>query len=127
MARETGHARTPPHPLIPPPPSPLSFPSHSPQDPFILEKLASTEASFDALHARMADPAVAGDADEFQRVVMAAAELEPAVTALRAYRAAEAAAADAREVLRESEADPEMAALAREEGEAAAAAMEAAA
>ena len=127
MARETGHACTPPHPLIPPPPSPLSLPSHSPQDPFILEKLASTEASFDALHARMADPAVAGDADEFQRVVMAAAELEPAVTALRAYRAAEAAAADAREVLRESEADPEMAALAREEGEAAAAAMEAAA
>jgi peptide chain release factor 1 len=78
----------------------------------------------------MADPAVAGDADECQRVARAAAELEPAVTALRAYRAAEAAAADAREILKECDGpggDPEMAALAREEGEDAASAMGAAA
>lgn len=78
----------------------------------------------------MADPAVAGDADECQRVARAAAELEPAVAALRAYRAAEAAAADARDLLRECDGpdgDEEMAALAREEGEAAARAMAAAA
>ena len=118
-----------------PPPTKRPFPltpplSHNTQDPFILEKLAATEASFESLHARMADPAVAGDADECQRVARAAAELEPAVTALRAYRAAEAAAADAREILKECDGpggDPEMAALAREEGEDAASAMGAAA
>jgi peptide chain release factor 1 len=78
----------------------------------------------------MADPAVAGDAEECQRVARAAAELEPAVTALREYRAAEAAAADARDILKECDGpggDPEMAALAREEGDAAAVAMDAAA
>ena len=75
----------------------------------------------------MADPAVAGDADEFQRVVRAAAELEPAVEALRAYRAAETAALEAREILKECEGDPEMAALAKEEGEEAAKAMDEAA
>ena len=118
-----------PPPCLSHPPS-LTPPTRPTQDPFILEKLAATEASFESLHARMADPAVAGDAEECQRVARAAAELEPAVTALREYRAAEAAAADARDILKECDGpggDPEMAALAREEGDAAAVAMDAAA
>jgi peptide chain release factor 1 len=95
------------------------------QDPFILEKLAATEASYLSLQSQLADPAVAGDATETTRLARAAAELETAVTAYRDYRAAEAALAEARDVAKESEGDAEMMAFAKAEADDASARMDA--
>ena len=67
---------------------------------------------------------VAADAAEVQRLAIAAAELEPAVRALREYDAAAAAAADAKEMVKECEGDEEMVALAKEEVAAAEGVME---
>ena len=72
----------------------------------------------------MGDPVVAADAAEVQRLAIAAAELEPAVRALREYDAAAAAAADAKEMVKECEGDEEMVALAKEEVAAAEGVME---
>ena len=96
--------------------------THS-QDPFILEKLAATEASYESLQAQLADPTIAADATETTRIARAAAELEDAVTAYREYRSAESALAEAREVARECEGDVEMVALAKAEADEATAKM----
>ena len=68
---------------------------------------------------KLADPDIASDATESQRLARAAAELQPAVDAYRAYRAAETALAEARELAAESAGDAEMLALAKEEADAA--------
>ena len=57
---------------------------------------------------KLADPDIASDATESQRLARAAAELQPAVDAYRAYRAAETALAEARELAAESAGDAEM-------------------
>lgn len=63
----------------------------------------------------MADPAVTGNNNEYQRVARAVSEIQDAVDAFAAYRDAERQLLDARELLKESEGDAEMAQLAREE------------
>ena len=51
----------------------------------------------------MADPNIAGNATEFQRVAKAAAELEDQVSAYDKYKATQAALKEAKELLRESD------------------------
>jgi protein subunit release factor A len=51
----------------------------------------------------MADPLVAGNPAEFQRVAKAAAELEDQVSAYDKYKQAQAALQEAKELLRESD------------------------
>ena len=54
------------------------------------------------LQLRMADPDVASDPDEFQRIAKSAADLEPAVTTYREYQSVQGQLADAKELLKES-------------------------
>ncbi|KAK9842018.1 hypothetical protein WJX81_004389 [Elliptochloris bilobata] len=84
-------------------------------EPYVLDKLKDTEQTYNELSMRMADPEVAASTTDFQRVAKAAADIEPTVAAFRAYNEAQLAVQEAREMLRESGDDPEMAELAREE------------
>ncbi|KAG2447301.1 hypothetical protein HYH02_007631 [Chlamydomonas schloesseri] len=64
----------------------------------------------------MADPEVAANASEFQKVAKAASDLETTVNTYRAYKDTEQQLADAQKYLKEEAAnDPEMAEFAREE------------
>lgn len=75
-----------------------------------LEQLAQRLIEIDAL---LSEPDTAADMDRFRRLSMERAEIEPVVSTFNAYRDAEAAMADAREML----SDPEMRELAQEEFE----------
>ncbi|KAL6769806.1 PRFA1 [Auxenochlorella protothecoides x Auxenochlorella symbiontica] len=86
-------------------------------DPYVLAKLEDLARSHAELQAGMATPAVAGDPTEYQRLARAAAEMQERVSGYERYRALEAELASAREVLRESEGDADMEAMAREEVE----------
>lgn len=83
----------------------------------MLAKLEDLARSHAELQAGMATPAVAGDPTEYQRLARAAAEMQERVSGYERYRALEAELASAREVLRESEGDADMEAMAREEVE----------
>ena len=65
--------------------------------------LAWLQGSACLLQGQMADPNVAGNATEFQKVAKAAAELEDQVSAYDRYKATQAALKEAKELLRESE------------------------
>jgi peptide chain release factor 1 len=91
---------------------------------YLVDKLRATEETYSELQGRMAQPDVASDADEFQRVAKAAAELEPAVALYREVGALEAALEAARRFFKEESAalgdgkeggDAEMVEMAREE------------
>jgi hypothetical protein len=58
---------------------------------YVLEKLAAAESTYRELQLRMADPTVAANAGEFQKVAKAASDLEETVNAYRSYRETEAA------------------------------------
>lgn len=77
-----------------------------------LEDVAKTHAE---LQTRMADPDLAANNTEFQKVAKAAAEIEEATLAFHKYNDTVRQLAEAKELLRESDGDPEMAELAREE------------
>lgn len=80
------------------------------------DKLRAAESTFKELQLRMADPDVASDASEFQKVARAAAELEEQVTAYRQYLDTEQQLEAARKYLKEeASSDPDMAEFAREE------------
>ncbi|BDA41609.1 Peptide chain release factor 1 [Coccomyxa sp. Obi] len=86
-------------------------------EPLMVEKLERTDEAYQALAGRMADPTVAGNPTEFQRVAKAAAALEGQVTAYSRYKDLLVALQEAKQLLRESDGDQEMAELAREEVE----------
>lgn len=90
----------------------------------MLAKLEETEKSFKELQERMADPEVSGNNTEYQKLVRAVSDIQDAVDGYTAYKDLERQLADAKELLKESEGDPEMAELAREEMEALQAAIE---
>lgn len=50
---------------------------------YMVDKLQATEMTFKEMQLRMADPEVAADASEFQRVAKAAADIEDVVSAYR--------------------------------------------
>lgn len=73
----------------------------------------------------MADPDVSGNPTEYQRLVRAVSDIQDTVEAYREYKDTQRRLGDAKEMLRESEGDPEMVELAQEEVDALAAAADA--
>lgn len=81
---------------------------------YLLEKLNSVHQTFHELTRRLANPDVAQDPNEFQRIAKLRSSLEETVTTYDEWKQVEAELAGAREIYRESAADPdlrEMAAL----------------
>ncbi|GLC44502.1 hypothetical protein PLESTB_000066400 [Pleodorina starrii] len=82
----------------------------------MVEKLRAAEATFKELQMKMADPEVAANAGEFQKVAKAAADLEETVNTYRTYKDTEKQLSEAQAYLKNEVADdPEMAEFAREE------------
>ncbi len=79
----------------------------------LLDKLSSIEARYDEFMAKLGDPAVQGDPQEFRTVGKALSDIEELVQKGREYRGVLAAIAQANELL--ASGDDEMAELAREE------------
>lgn len=85
-------------------------------EPYMADKLGAAEATFRELQLRMADPDVAANSGEFQKVAKAAADLEATVAAYRAHQDAERQLAEAQRYLKdEAASDPDLAEFAREE------------
>ncbi|EFJ46039.1 hypothetical protein VOLCADRAFT_105686 [Volvox carteri f. nagariensis] len=83
---------------------------------YMVEKLSAAEMTFKELQMKMADPEVAANSTEFQKVAKAAADLEETVNAYRTYKDTEKQLSDASEYLKNEAADdPEMAEFARAE------------
>ncbi len=81
----------------------------------MVDKLRAAEATFKELQMRMADPEVAGNATEFQKVARSAAELEATVEAFNSYQDTEKQLEETQAYLKELLNDPEMAEFTREE------------
>ena len=84
---------------------------------YLLDKLNSVEQTFHQLTRQLADPDVASDPKEFQRVAKSRASLEETVTTFEAWRQATEELAGAKDVLRESQGDPELREMAEMEVE----------
>lgn len=81
---------------------------------YLLDKLNSVSQTFQELTRRMADPDVARDPDEFQRIAKARSSLEETVNTYSTWKDLQQELTGAREIYRESNTDPdlkEMAAL----------------
>lgn len=81
---------------------------------YLIEKLNSVEQTFQELTRRLADPDVAQDPTEFQRIAKSRSSLEETVDAYAAWKQTKEELAGAKEVYKESASDPdlrEMAAL----------------
>ncbi|NLI76375.1 MAG: peptide chain release factor 1 [Candidatus Riflebacteria bacterium] len=78
------------------------------------DKLKAICALFDELTTRLSDPAVIGNAAEFQKTAKKRAELEPIKLAFTEFEQADKSLADARQLLA-TETDPDMRAMAEEE------------
>ena len=70
-----------------------------------LDRLEETEIRFNELTAKMADPAVISDSDQYRKVTKAQSELSDVVTKFREWKRAEQELSDARLMLTESDAD----------------------
>lgn len=84
---------------------------------YLLEKLKSVEQTFHELTRRLADPDVATDPDEFQRVAKARSSLEETVDTFEAWKKAQQDLADARQILKEAGGDNELREMAALEAE----------
>jgi peptide chain release factor 1 len=85
---------------------------------YLLEKLKSVEQTFHELTRRLADPEVATDPNEFQRVARARSSLEETVDTFENWRKTQQDLAEARQIVKEAGGDlelREMAALEAEE------------
>ncbi len=80
----------------------------------MFEQLEAVRARYEAISARLADPAVHSDLQELQRLGKEQAQLRPLIDLYDAYRRAEKAIAEARELLAQDK-DPEMQEYARQE------------
>ncbi|MBD1860536.1 MULTISPECIES: peptide chain release factor 1 [Trichocoleus] len=88
---------------------------------YLLDKLRSVEQTFNELTRRLADPDVATDPNEFQRVAKARSSMEEVVNTYDDWKATQEELVGARQVWKETASDPElqeMAALEVEELEA---------
>ena len=75
---------------------------------YLLEKLNSVERTFHELTRRLADPDVAQDPDEFQRIAKARSSLEETVATYDQWKSTKEELAGAREVLKEANSDVEL-------------------
>ena len=82
---------------------------------YLLEKLNSVDQTFNELTRRLADPDVAQDPDEFQRIAKARSSLEETVTTYDTWKQVQEELAGAREIYRESSSDPDLKEMAAQE------------
>lgn len=82
---------------------------------FLIKKLESSERTHKELTFRLADPDVASNAKEFQKLSKALGELTGVVDMYARYKECQAEEADAREMVKDAAGDAEMEAMAREE------------
>lgn len=75
---------------------------------YLLEKLKSVEQTFHELTRRLADPEVATDPTEVQRIARARSSLEETVTTFETWQQTQQELLDARQIARESGGDPEL-------------------
>lgn len=75
---------------------------------YLLEKLKSVEQTFHELTRRLADPDVAKDPSEFQRIAKARSSLEETVIAYETWKSSQDSLLEARQILKESGGDDEM-------------------
>jgi len=75
---------------------------------YLLEKLRSVEQTFHELTRRLADPAVATDPTEFQRLARARSSLEETVDTFDSWKKGQDDLVGARQILKEANADPEL-------------------
>jgi peptide chain release factor 1 len=75
---------------------------------YLIEKLNSVEQTFQELTRQMADPDVAQDPDEFQRIAKSRSSLEETVTTYTDWKQAVEELAGAKEVYKEASSDPEL-------------------
>ncbi|HAA29963.1 MAG TPA: peptide chain release factor 1, partial [Cyanobacteria bacterium UBA8553] len=73
---------------------------------YLLEKLQSVEQTFNELTRRLADPDIATDPNEMQRVAKARSSLEEVVNTYDTWKTTEQDLAGARQVLKEASGDP---------------------
>lgn len=85
---------------------------------YLLDKLRSVEQTFNELTRRMADPDVASDPTEFQRVAKTRSSLEETVVTFEAWKATQSELEGAQQILKESAGDPELREMASLEVEA---------
>lgn len=79
---------------------------------YLLEKLASVEETFNELTRRLANPDIATNPDELQKVAKMRSSLEETVITYQEWQKTQAEIEGAREIYKESNADPEMKELA---------------
>ena len=82
---------------------------------FLIKKLESSERTHKELTFRLADPDVASDAKEFQKLSKALGELTGVVDMYARYKECQAEEAEARELVKDAAGDAEMEAMAKEE------------
>ena len=74
----------------------------------MLQKLQNVEATFEELTVRLADPAVATNPTELQRVAKARADLEKTVTTYHKWQSVQEEMSGTEEIVKSSQDDPEM-------------------
>lgn len=75
---------------------------------YLLEKLKSVEQTFNELTRRLADPDTAKNPDEYQKIAKSRSSLEEVVNTYETWKTATEDLIGARQVLKESNSDPEM-------------------
>lgn len=75
---------------------------------YLLDKLKSVEQSFNELTLQLADPQIASDPTEFQRVAKARSSIEEVVQAYQQWKTTQEELAGAKQVLKEAGNDPEL-------------------
>jgi peptide chain release factor 1 len=75
---------------------------------YLLEKLKSVEQTFQELTRRLADPDIATNPDELQKVARARSSLEETVLAYENWQTTQQHLREARQILKEAGSDPEM-------------------
>lgn len=84
---------------------------------YLLNKLKSVEQTFNELTRRMADPEVATDPSEFQRIAKARSSLEETVDTYETWRNAQQGVEEARQIVRDAGSDLDLKELAAAEVE----------
>ncbi|NEO83202.1 MAG: peptide chain release factor 1 [Spirulina sp. SIO3F2] len=82
---------------------------------YLLDKLKSVEQTFNELNRRLADPDVVTNPDELQKVAKARASLEETVLAYGEWQQANEELVGAKEILKDSQDDPELQSMASQE------------
>ena len=82
---------------------------------YLIDKLNSVHQTFHELTRRLADPDVASDPDEFQRIAKARSSLEETVITYDTWKDLQEELAGAQEVLREASGDPDLKEMAAQE------------